>query len=325
MHEHQVGEVGARDDHQAGDGREEDQERPPRRAGDLLAQRHEGDISHRGIVTEGGGKPAGDTGRIRAGRIQVSVQPSNDHPVVPGPMRIAFALLARHQDLGALGKVERRRQDAHDCDRAIANPQRRRREIGASHCPLPEAVGHHRNRRRADAELVVREGAAAHRLQAEDVEELPRHRRHLRPQGHLAGRDRRCPRGEFRDRGERAALIPDVLEVRIGELALPAAAADLPDRDQAIRLRVRQRLQQHSVDDAVDDRARGQRQRQRADDDQRVGRLLPQRADGESQFPGRGRNSHGHSDGKWGDMVAACEDDTRSHLRSQDSLNLKPG
>ena len=84
-----------------------------------------------------------------------------------------------------------------------------------------------------------------------------RQRRDLRPQHRQVARP---------DRGERL-LVPDVIRLLSGPL---------DDADEAVRLRVRQRAQQHGFDDTEDRRRRSDSQCQRDDDDAGKGRTAGQ-------------------------------------------------
>ena len=75
--------------------------------------------------------------------------------------------------------------------------------------------------------------------------------------------DARDDAGVLRHRLEGAILVAEVVEVRIGEAGVGAAVVHLPDRHEPVRFRVRQRPQQHAVDDAEDGRRRADAERQR--------------------------------------------------------------
>ena len=111
------------------------------------------------------------------------------------------------------------------------------------------------------------EVAADYRLNAEDLQEFRRD-----AGNHAAGRLRSTGNGGniravFCDRLEAAVLVAEVIEIRIGQTRPCAASVYLEDGHDAAGIGVRQRPQQHSVNDAEDGRGCPNRESQRKNGD----------------------------------------------------------
>ncbi len=117
--------------------------------------------------------------------------------------------------------------------------------------------------------VVFREAAAERRSDAHHLEVIPAHadRRHaLR----LAiGHERRYPRAHHRELFEAAAPLAPVEDRREPDVRREPREVAIAERDEALRLRVRQRPQQHGVDDGEDGGVGADAERQR---DKRGGR-----------------------------------------------------
>src|SRR5262249_17987809 len=143
---------------------------------------------------------------------------------------------------------------------------------------LPVAVTYEGNRT-SPRTLVFRSKAAADpRRYAHEGEEITGYGSHHQSPG-LAGSGYRLQAAaHLRQPMQRAALRPQVLEVRIGKVQPISFAGLLPDPHQLLGAVIRQRAQQHTIHDAEDRRSRADAQRQGEHGDQAESRAAAQNA-----------------------------------------------
>src|SRR3982074_192248 len=133
--------------------------------------------------------------------------------------------------------------------------------------PLPVVVTGEQNRGGARMRIVGREAAAHDRLDAQYFEEIARDPGYCGPRRLRSSGNAHRPAMVFRHCLEAVALVAEIDEVRVSQACKYAAMIDLPYRYDAIRLRIRQRPQQHAVNHAEDCRRRADAKRQRQNGD----------------------------------------------------------
>ena len=144
---------------------------------------------------------------------------------------------------------------------------------------LPEAMADDDGGLRVGTRFVRGEGPAGFRRDAENAEEAVAHRAPLGKARLAAAEDRRRIAAVGRHRVEARRSVAPVDEVRMRYARGAAARVALAERDDAGGLAVRQRPQQHAVDDAEDRGVGADAERQRDHGDEREGGTLEERAD----------------------------------------------
>ena len=209
-----------------------------------------------------------------------SLQPSDDTIVVRGARGRLACSRRVYRDIGTAGKSKSRGHHTDDGYRAL-----RERHRAADHArrpaepPLPELEADH-CRGRVTGRRCARDPPAGKRVYSEHVEELGRHEHHRAVvgdavDGHAGFKVEVV--GVVRHRRKRGGRIVPVVEV--GGRHRAAASRLLPlvrQRDDAIRLAIVERPQQHGVDDAENRGVGADPERQRADREQRECRLAAQ-------------------------------------------------
>jgi len=133
-------------------------------------------------------------------------------------------------------------------------------------------------RSRADALLFRNEETAKHRLDAHHGKEIGRDLGHPNTIRRIPDHERGLTRTHARHALKRSHLRAHVCEIGIGELQLAAARICLPNAHDLIRIRIRQRTQQHAIHHAEDRGARADSERQCEHRNSREHRALGQHA-----------------------------------------------
>ncbi len=232
----------------------------------LLAQRHERDARHVRLLAVLRSDPAADIVGIGSGLLESHARrdPGDHRPVVRGAIRVSTHQLRRRPECGPRGIVELRRRHAHDGEHHAVERQRDTGSDGraAQYAP-PETSAHHHRRRPALTLLVGKEEAPVQRLYPHGAEEVLRDDRGVRAHRLVTAYHRDYPPvGRFRHRGEAARLFLDVLEVGIGEVAVPALRPDLRQSNESLRFRIRQRPKKYAVHHREDRGGRADPQRE---------------------------------------------------------------
>ena len=183
------------------------------------------------------------------------------------------------------GKPEARRHHADDLAGVAVHPQRAAKHVRvAAETPLPQAVAedHHAAARRV---LRRQEAPAQRGRDAERREQAGRNDGALRVRGRLAVvGEREVGRRKSGDPFQRRVPRAPVGEVRVGNRSrgvppgFRVALVPFRNRDEPLRVRERQRAQEHGVDHAEHGRVRPDAQRQRQRGDEREHGLPGQRA-----------------------------------------------
>ena len=146
--------------------------------------------------------------------------------------------------------------------------------------PAPEAVAEDDGLPAVGRVLGGGEVAADCRLHAEHPEEVRRDPHAADPFGFAVRDQRRDPRPDERHVLERVAALAPVEERRVADVAGRSGRAALADRDEPIGIRVRQRAEQHGVEDAEDRGVRADAERQRHERDGREAGRTPKQPRG---------------------------------------------
>ena len=259
-------DVGARDQQHECDRSRGDEQRPPDAVDEVVQHRHhlravpgvrrrhpQREIRRRGLDI----LPAG------AERYAVAQPPEREERMPPDPPRLERQV-DRYPDVGLHASARR-----HDTDDAVGFVVQ---QDGAGDGPrirgepcLPEAVAEDDDLCRSGLILTVREGAADDCADAEDVEVVRGNRERIQHR-RLAGASQRellvLIRGDAVE-GMRPLAPGD--EFMAGQGAAGRVGAPFVQRDQALRIAVGQRLQQHGVEQAEDGHGGGDAERQDAD------------------------------------------------------------
>ena len=175
------------------------------------------------------------------------------------------------------GDVERRRHHADDRQRRSVQDHRLSDcRVVAVEAPLPRLMRDHDHRlhgaRRA---LLVGEQAAALRRQPERVEERAGHERADEPLRLVDAREVHALRKPQRHRLERVALLLNLLELLVRQQPARKRRRLSEHRHETVGVRVRQRPQEHGVDDAEHGGVGADAKGERKDGDEREGRTPP--------------------------------------------------
>jgi hypothetical protein len=253
-------DVGAGDQQHETRGAEQQQHGRPHGADRLLGERRGANGGLRVAVGIGLAQPAADGVEIRGGlpRSDSRAQPADDlqEPRLTGdrqPVVVGAAQRQRHPELVALCReVE---AGGHHADDGVGAPvgdhraPEHRRVAGES--ALPERVAQHHHGVAAGLVLVAAERAAEERADGESLEEAVGHE--------LADHQLRVVAGQreagahvraHRQEGARPRLPVEEVQRRRPCAADVAAVVMLVEHQQAVRIGVRQRAQEHGVDDA---------------------------------------------------------------------------
>jgi hypothetical protein len=276
----QPGDVGAAEQGQTAGGAEQQQEPRARRRGSILAQPPRPRRVPRAERRQLSGNRAGDRRQLGIGLLERHAvgEPRDREQVVPAAIQVN-RLGDRQPEIRRLArpplrKPERWRHDADDAKRAIVEEHRspEDRRIGAE-ALLPEAVAEHGDVAAFRHVVIGPDRAADQRRDAHDVEEPAGDARGVQLRrvaaaGQVHGA---AGVGVGRHRGERRRpLGPDRELVRADRVAIDAGlGTPLPDGDEPVGVRVRQRAQQHRVGDAEHRRCRADSEGHEGDDGER--------------------------------------------------------
>jgi hypothetical protein len=271
--EQEARHVGARDQQDQADGAHQDPEHRPHVPDELVPQRHE--RHRRGLVL--GGKLAAQLGvdRIDVGACGVErrarLQPADGLQMLARAAGIGNRSVVsdKRPHLGALiealgdERLEGRRHHADDREWPIVHRDHTSdgRRIAAEPA-APEAVAQDRRLPGGGRVFGGGEVTPDRRLHAERPEEVPGHAHPADPFRFAVGQQRRTPGADERHVFERMAAVAPVEERQVTDVAGRAGRPPLADRDEAIGIRVRQRTEQHRVEDAEDRRVRADAERQ---------------------------------------------------------------
>jgi hypothetical protein len=253
--EHQVRDVRARDEQQKPDCAEQDQQRRSRFARDRFLKGDDESITEEVVallarfVMNATRDRADVAIRLLDGH---AVTQARDRPVVVRrPARIPAAEIGRHPELDFRRKVESGRQHADHREARAVDLQVNLREIARrSEVLTPVSVADEHSGRGALGPVLGHETATDDRPHAEHLEKVGRHPSDDRARRRRCSRYRRDGSAVLRNRLEAAVLVAEVVEVGIRQGRRPALRRDLEDGDDPIGIGVRQRPQQHAVDDA---------------------------------------------------------------------------
>ena len=162
----------------------------------------------------------------------------------------------------------------------------------AAEDPPPVRVGEHGDRRRALRVIRLHQHPSILRMRAEHLEEVRRHQSaggamRLAAAEHVEGPVAEL--NELIDRLRLAAIIGDLRE-REARVLDAGGGLHLPQVHDAIGVRIRQRPQQHAVDDAEDRGVRADAEPQRQDESDRKPGQLRQVADSNAKVVEHGRH-----------------------------------
>ena len=158
----------------------------------------------------------------------------------------------------------------------------------------PQAMTDHHHATRTGNLLLRKKAPAEHRLQPKHLEKTVRDKPALQAIGLLAVGVNEAPGygaaviGRQTDRFEDGVLFPPVHEVRGRSLVVIAVGKSFleipfPNKNDAIRIRVVQRLEEHSIDDRKHDRGRTDADREGENRHGREAGILAQEAEGETK------------------------------------------
>ncbi len=292
--EKQVGQVRAGDEQHERHGAQQHQQRPPRRAGDLVHERRSGDLQldaaelRRVVLDHTRGERCRVARRLLA---RHAVLQAADHAVVVGiaaPLPLERVEHARQVGVRRLAvelrtawrELDSRRHHAHDRVRPAIQHQaladRRRAREAAAAQPIADD-----DDRRLGTILLRQERAPLCRAHAEQRKDGGRHLRDrdalgiARHAGHLA-----LPDPVDAEIGEGALHLAQIEEVRGRDAEARDARLgdDLVDRHQPPGIPVPERTQQHGVDEAEDDARGADAERERQHRDAGEHRRLDERA-----------------------------------------------
>ena len=284
--EQEVGDVDARDEQHERDRAEQDQQRRPDAAHDPILQTHRG---HHAILV-GARKVARETlghdghRAIRAVEADRWFQPGNR----ADPLRTARVVGdvrgledQRPPVVGTQRHVQIRRRDADDRERLAVHPQRRADQIRPrAELAAPQPVAEDDDGRAAVSAVGVDEPAPQAWHDTEDVEERRRDVGAVDELRIARAREVRGRWGDGRRAGEDAALCRDVQVVRRRKRHRQASVAAVEQLHETSGLVIRQRPQQHTVDDGEDGGVGADAEREGQRRDERESRLAPQHARG---------------------------------------------
>ena len=187
----------------------------------------------------------------------------------------------RHVDV-AVGRVLRnRRQHADDGVRPVVHLEGLADDVGVAAKPrAPVFVAQHQHRRGSRIVVAVDERAAELRAHAEHVEEVGRDHAGVHAVGLPAVQQVERHLVELHQPAEAGELLTVVVELgdRDADGVLTGKRRRFLEQHQSIALHVRQRLEQHAVDDAEHRGVGPDAQAKHQDGDQREPRLAPERS-----------------------------------------------
>ena len=280
--EGEVGGVGAGQQQHQADGAEEDPERRPETAHQLLAHRHHrhrhaGDRRGRVLALQAGVDGADVCLRLANGDPRLQLAEEAHHAKgAAGDGRLRGAERTRrggHEDARLVGILGQRRQHADDQDRFVVHAQPPADDARiAAEAVAPVVIGQQQHRIGAVALVVGSEVAPEDRFDTESAEEVGRRHAGRHPVRLPLADQVEGHRVVFHDRRQGLALGAVVAHLRHREvdvdLGLAAGARQQPHQRGAVA--VGQRAQQHAAGDAEDRRVGADAQGQGQDGDQRV-------------------------------------------------------
>ena len=304
--EQQARDVRARHEQQQRDRRHQNLENRPHAANDPLAQRQQAqaprlvlrvrrleltchDVHLRLCLRQGraGLQPADQPQRVEAPDLRVGIVERERQIEIDG---------LGQTDETVVGKREARRHDARNGVRPALDDDRPADGIGVAVEPLlPHAMADD-DGIRASGFVRAREVAAERRDGSERGDELCAHPRRAHPYRRTRSGDRDALRADRHGAQSLEDLSPVAIvdEIRPGDGRRIAAAERPVHPDEAVRVAVRQRLQQHAVDDREHAGGGAYAQCQCRDDEGSEHRLAPDQAEGiahvtHATFDGRSR------------------------------------
>jgi hypothetical protein len=287
--EHQVGDVGARNEEHEAAGAEHDEERSGEVAGEVLADRDELRDPPPVVPGELGREPRRDRVEIGAGLGDgdAGAEPPDRAGVDAVAVRLAHRIGdERDPQLAAIRKAEPRGHDPDDGMRGSVDRDRAAEQVGAAEAALPEPVAEDDDVRSAVLLLLGTEGAADQRLHAEQGQEIGGHAGPLDALGpRLVGERVARPRPHA-ERGEGAVLRPprEVVGDRDVDVSRGAVDALRIDGDEPVGVRIGERPDEDRVDGAEDRRRHSDPQGDAGGGGHRERRAAPERATGESDI-----------------------------------------
>src|SRR5262245_4014894 len=223
--------------------------------------------------------------------------------VIPDPADVIVVEPDGYDDVGrhsgrtcSTGKTEARGKDAHN---QMRNPGERNRSADGGRITaeslLPERISDDGHCGPAGSFVVRRQRAAGSGLKTEHVEERAARvddgdLRGFADAGEVCGQ-----RDVLRHRFERRGALPPVFEMLLVDLerGIPhQLAPHLAKLDELLRFAIRERLQQHAVDDGENSTRPADGERERDDDGESIRALAAKAADGVAEIEG-----HGHHEG----------------------------
>jgi hypothetical protein len=204
------------------------------------------------------------------------VAESRDRTVVMRrPVRIFAVQIGRHPQIDLRRETKTGGEHADHGEDLAANPQVRLRQIRRRPEILtPVTLADQGGGSGPCFRVAGAEAPSEDRRRAEDLEKIRRNHT-----DHRARRLRRARNGHdvgavFRNCLKAAALVAEIVEVRIRKARRPTLRIDLEDGHDPVRRRVRQRSQQHAVDDAENGRRRADAERESENGDHRKAGML---------------------------------------------------
>jgi hypothetical protein len=292
--ERQVRDVGSHQQQYKSCGREQDEQRRPGVARQLVAHRRRGRLEAgvggvvvRILVVQA----IRDDGEVVLdaieGGVRLEAADSRQHPSLSIRDRLGIGSERTggrwHVDVVLGGKLRNRRQDANYGVHAVVHLERATDDAGISaERVLPERMTDHQHRRRIGRIVVRSEHTTQHRLDAEHVEELGRDHAGLHARGFATTEQIERHLVVLDDGVERRRLRPVVLDLLDRHTGVGDADSRrlLAHLDEPIAVRVWQRPQQHGMHHAEDRRVRADAEGECEQNDRRVAGILRERACG---------------------------------------------
>ena len=181
------------------------------------------------------------------------------------PSGVGASTHDREPGIHAMRRIHLARHHAGDGERLTVKIDRAPNNLGIPvEGAVPQAIADHHQRRRARFIFIFAESAADLRRQPDHVEKVRGHksdRYSLRFAASNAAEIARLQAGE-REVLERGAVAPPIDVIRQGDGGV-CSVDDLIKINKALRLRIRERTQEHRVDHAEDRGVRADAERER--------------------------------------------------------------
>ena len=293
--EQQTRDVRARHEQQQRHRRHQDLENRPHAAHDPLAQRHQAQTPRLVLRVRRLELACHDVHlRLRLRQRRAGLQATDQPQRVEAPdLRIGIVERERQIEIDGFGKTdeavvgkrEARRHDARNGVRPALDDDRPADDVGGAVEPLlPQAMADD-DGTRSRGFVRPREVAAERRDGSERGEEFCAHPRRAQPDRRTRSGDRDARRADRHGAQplEHLVAVAIVDEVRRRDGRRIAAAERPVHPDEPVRVAVRQRLQQHAVDDREHAGGGADAQCQCRDDEGSEHRLAPDQAEGVAQ------------------------------------------